>query len=134
MKSEELLHWADEKEVVSTNKPIKLALNLISHLPAWSVFILVFPVSFFYLIASRRARHECRIYQKQLREFSNGSVPKRISPYAQIVSFSKLLKWTGFISSQTNSPMTLPSPSASAWAVFNRSNLTRRSYSHLCRV
>ena len=102
MKSEELLHWADEKEVVSTNKPIKLALNLISHLPAWSVFILVFPVSFFYLIASKRARHECRIYQKQLREFSNGSVPKRISPYAQIVSFSlcileKMMGWLGRI-------------------------------------
>ena len=68
MKSEEMLHWADEKEVVSNTKPLKFVLCLLSHLPAWCVFIFAYPVSFFYLIFSKRARRECVIYQKQLRE------------------------------------------------------------------
>ena len=100
MKSEEMLHWADEKEVVSNTKPLKFVLCLLSHLPAWCVFIFAYPVSFFYLIFSKRARRECVIYQKQLREFSNGTAPKRISPYSQIYSFSlcileKMLGWLG---------------------------------------
>ena len=100
IKSEEMLHWSDEKEVVSSNKPIKLLLILLSHLPAWCVYILVVPVSFFYLIFSKRARTECKIYQRQLKEFSNGKSPKRISPFNQIASFSlcvleKMMGWLG---------------------------------------
>lgn len=100
IKSEEMLHWSDEKEVVSNTKPLKFVLCLLSHLPAWCVFIFAYPVSFFYLIFSKRARRECVIYQKQLREFSNGTAPKRISPYSQIYSFSlcileKMLGWLG---------------------------------------
>lgn len=100
IKSEEMLHWSDEKEVVSSNKPIKLLLILLSHLPAWCVYILVVPVGFFYLIFSKRARTECKIYQKQLKEFSEGKSPKRISPFNQIASFSlcvleKMMGWLG---------------------------------------
>lgn len=97
---EELLHWADEKEVISSNKPLKFLLLLFSFLPGFLVHCVAFPVAFFYLLCSKRARNECCLYQKNLREFSKGEVPKIISPYRQILSFShcvleKLQGWLG---------------------------------------
>lgn len=97
---EKLLHWADEKEVISNNRPLKFLLLLLAHIPAPLVFLLVYPVSFFYLIFSKRARTEARLYQKQLKEFTHGKSPRIISPFLQILSFSlcvleKLDGWLG---------------------------------------
>ena len=98
--SEEQLHWADEKELVSSNRPIKLLLTLLKIQPKAVVHILIFPVAFFYFAFSKRARNECRIYQERLREFSGGKSPKKISSYRQIVSFclcvlEKMEGWLG---------------------------------------
>ena len=97
---EEDLHWADEKEAIKTNKPLLLVLKMMNFIPSFIVRCLVFPVSFFYLIFSSRARKESVRYQKQLRKFTGGKVPFRISSYRQIVSFSlsvfeKMEGWLG---------------------------------------
>lgn len=98
--SEELLHWADEKEVVSSNRPIKYLLHLLKIFPRPLVHILIFPVGFFYYVFSKRGRTECKRYQKNLKEFSGGTSPKKISSYRQIVSFclcvlEKMEGWLG---------------------------------------
>lgn len=98
--SEEELHWASEKEAVRSSKPIKLLFILLKHLPSPVVNVLIFPVGFFYLIFSKRARNEAKLYQKILSEYTNGVVPKKISPYKQITSFclcvlEKISGWLG---------------------------------------
>lgn len=101
MKNEEkFLHWADEKEVISSNRPVKFLLLLLVHVPTCLVLLLIYPVSFFYLICSKRARTEARLYQKQLKEFTHGKSPRVISPFLQILSFSlcvleKIVGWLG---------------------------------------
>ena len=99
-KSEELLHWADEKEVISSNKPLLLVFSLMRKLPAGAVFILVYPIAFFFYIFSRRGRVESKNYQKQVKEFIAGKIPLKISPFRQILSFSlcvmeKMEGWLG---------------------------------------
>ena len=99
-KSEEMLHWADEKEVISTNKPLLLLLLLMKRLPKSFVFVLIYPIAAFYYIFSSRARTECSGYQKRLKKFSNGAVPQKISPFSQILSFTlcvmeKMEGWLG---------------------------------------
>lgn len=93
-------HWSDKKEEVTSNRPLKLVLLMLKHLPAVMVLWLIYPVSFFYLVFSKRARVDARTYQKQLKEYTNGEIPKRISPYKQILSFSlcvieKMEGWLG---------------------------------------
>lgn len=94
------IHWSDEKEVVRSNKPLKLTLLLLKHLPSACVLWLIYPISFFYLIFSKRARVDARTYQKQLKEYTGGQIPVKISPYKQILSFSlcvveKMEGWLG---------------------------------------
>lgn len=94
------IHWSDEKEVVRTNKPLKLILIMLKHLPSPAVLWLIYPISFFYLIFSKRARVDARTYQKQLKEYTGGEIPAKISPYKQILSFSlcvveKMEGWLG---------------------------------------
>ena len=94
------LHWADEQEAIKTNKPLVFLLNIVKFMPRWFSYIIVFPVSFFFFIFSKRARNEAKYYQKVLREYTNGEVPKRISAYKQIFSFAmciveKLDGWLG---------------------------------------
>ena len=95
-------HWADEKEVIKTNKPLKLALILIKFIPGFLVRALIFPIAFFYFLVSKTAR-ECSVeYQKQLREFTGRKIPARISSYRQILSFAfciveKMEGWLGKI-------------------------------------
>lgn len=94
------LHWADEQEAIKTNKPLVFSLNIIKFMPRWFSYIIVFPVSFFFFIFSKRARNEAKYYQNVLREYTNGEVPKRISAYKQIFSFAmciveKLDGWLG---------------------------------------
>lgn len=99
-KSEELLHWADEKEVISSNKPLLFLFALMRKLPNSVVFILIYPIAFFYFIFSKRGRDECRLYQNQLKTFTNGQVPKKVSAFKQILSFTlcvmeKMEGWLG---------------------------------------
>lgn len=99
-KTEELLHWADEKEVISSNKPLLLVLGLMRKLPDYLVFVLIYPISFFFYIFSKRGRVEAKNYQRQMKEFTGGKVPLKISPFKQILSFSlcvmeKMEGWLG---------------------------------------
>ncbi len=101
-KKEEELHWSEEKEVVSSNKPLKFLLLLFKFFPRFVVHLFAFPVGFFYFLFSSRARIECRRYQKQLRFFSNGKEPPRIRSSVQIISFclcvlEKMEGWLGKI-------------------------------------
>lgn len=103
MRKESITHWADEKEVIKSNKPLKLLLTLFKFLPAWIVRALIYPISFFYLIFSARAREESKTYQKQLKLYTDGETPHKVSPYRQIVSFAlclveKMQGWLGQIS------------------------------------
>lgn len=100
VEQEQQTHWADEKEAIKSNRPLKLLLVLFKHLPGWMVRALIYPVSFFYLIFSGRARNETKIYQRNLKEYTNGQCPKKISSYRQILSFSlcvleKMQGWLG---------------------------------------
>lgn len=99
---EKQAHWTEEKEAIKSNKPLKLLLRLFGFLPGWLVRSLIYPVSFFYLICSKRARYEARAYQKRLHEYTNGKSPKLIRGYRQILSFSlcvleKMQGWLGQI-------------------------------------
>jgi len=102
MKNEDQMHWADEKEVVKSNKPLKLILGLLKHLPGWVVRLVAYPISFFYFLFSSRARNESYRFQNQLREYTKGEYPKRISAFKQILSFAfsiieKMQGWLGQI-------------------------------------
>ncbi|MBP3709566.1 MAG: hypothetical protein J6I73_04095 [Treponema sp.] len=88
MSNETALHWAEEKEVVRSVAPIKLLVSLVAHVPKCVVNMLIFPVGFFYLIFSKRARLECSRYQKQFIEYTNGEQFKRPKLLRQIISFS----------------------------------------------
>lgn len=99
-KNEELLHWADEKEVISSNRPLLFVFSLMRLLPNFVVFILIYPISFFYFVFSKRGRTECRLYQNQLKTFTGGKIPEKISPFRQILSFTlcvmeKMEGWLG---------------------------------------
>ncbi len=97
---EELLHWADEKEVVSSNKPLLFLFSMLQKLPNWLFFLFIYPIAFFFYIFSKRGRVESKNYQKQLKQYTNGLSPKKISPFKQILSFSfcvveKMAGWLG---------------------------------------
>ena len=98
--NENQLHWADEKEVIKTNRPLILLLILMKKLPAAFIFVLIYPISFFYFIFSKRAREEGCNYQKILHLYTGGVSPKKISPFRQILSFTlcvmeKMEGWLG---------------------------------------
>lgn len=106
MENPDNTHWADEKEAIKTNRPLKIILLLLKHLPGWLVRTVIYPVSFFYYIFSSRARDESYRYQKQLKEFTNGESPKKIRAYRQILSFAlcimeKMQGWLGQIDYNT---------------------------------
>lgn len=94
--------WYEQKEAVKTSMPIKLTLALVKALPLSVVSLIVFPVSFFYFIFSKKARDEVRRFQMQMKEFTGGHVPRKISIYRTIFSFSlylleRLAGWVGKI-------------------------------------
>ena len=93
-------HWSEEKEVIKSSKPLKIVLFLLKHIPAVIVHFVCYPVAFFYLLFSPRTRRFARDYQKQLREYTEGKVPKKISAYRQILNFAlclseKMEGWLG---------------------------------------
>ena len=95
-------HWTEQKEVIKTNKPLKLLLVLFKHIPGVFVRALIYPVSFFYYVFVKEARESAAKYQKQLRTFTGRNIPPRISPYKQILSFAlcileKMEGWLGKI-------------------------------------
>lgn len=92
-------HWADKEEIVSSDRALKFTLKLIQKLPAFIVYLIVYPVSFFYFLISKRARKEARLYQKQLKSFTGGKVPLIVRPYRQILSFSMCIveKFEGWL-------------------------------------
>lgn len=99
---EDKTHWSEEKEAIKTNKPLKLVLFLLKVMPSPIPHALCYFIAFFYLIFSKNARQFAALYQKQLKEFTNGKVPRRISPYKQILSFALCLEekmegWLGKI-------------------------------------
>lgn len=92
--------WADRKEVIATNKPLLLLLKLMKKLPASFVFILIFPISFFYFIFCKSVRGVCGEYQKRLKGYSGSCKKLRVSSYRQILSFTlcvmeKMEGWLG---------------------------------------
>lgn len=99
MKENEL-YWADEKEAIKTNKPLKLLLTLFKIFPKPIIRLITYPVAFFFLRHNERIGPESLVYQKNLQEFTNGQSPKKISPYRQVLSFSlciveKMEGWLG---------------------------------------
>ncbi|MBO7136666.1 MAG: hypothetical protein J6V73_08600 [Spirochaetaceae bacterium] len=88
MTDEKTKHWADEEEVIKTNLPLKFTLNLFKVFPSSIVRLCAYPVSFFYLLFSRRARTEALLYQNHLRTCFGSDIPKKISPFHQILSFA----------------------------------------------
>ncbi len=100
--TDEHKHWAEEKEIIKTNKPLKLLLVLFKYTPGFMVRSLIYPVTFFYYIFAKKARRACVVYQKQLRDFTGRKIPPRISAYKQMLSFSlcvleKMEGWLGKI-------------------------------------
>lgn len=100
--SENHNHWADKKEVIKTNKPLKFVLILIKYTPRFLLHIIIFPVALFYYFFAKSARKSAIQYQKQLREFTNHKVPSRVSSYREICSFAfclieKMEGWLGKI-------------------------------------
>ena len=97
---EQQLHWSDQDEVISSSKPLKLLLRLFALQPKWLVHSLIYPVGFFYFLFSKRARNDCYVYQKQMRAYTDGKSPGRISALKQIISFclcvlEKMEGWLG---------------------------------------
>ena len=102
MNNPDTIHWADEKEAIKTNRPLKLVLLLLKLLPAWLARSAIYPVSFFYYLFSSRARNESYRFQKQLYDYTKGESPKKIRAYRQILSFAlcimeKMQGWLGQI-------------------------------------
>ena len=97
---EDKTHWSEEKEAIKTNKPLKIILFLLKLLPSALVHTVCYPIAFFYMIFSSYARRFALGYQRQLRKYTNGKVPKRISSFKQILSFAlclveKMEGWLG---------------------------------------
>lgn len=83
--------WYEHKEQVRTSFPIMLTLWLVKILPIPVVAVIVFPVAFFYLVFSGRARREIKRFQKQMLAYTGGHVPHKVSVYRTIYSFSLYL-------------------------------------------
>ncbi|MBP5519705.1 MAG: hypothetical protein J6X84_03895 [Treponema sp.] len=97
---EQDIHWADEAEAIKTNKPLKFVLILFKIMPTFLIHALSIPVAFFFFIFSSHARRAARSYQKQLRKFTGGKIPSKISGYTQIINFTlcvleKMEGWLG---------------------------------------
>lgn len=102
MVKEDKLHWADEKEAIKTNKPLKVLLFLFKYLPKPCVRVLIYPVAFFFMISNERIKPESETYQKNLREYTKNESPRIVSPYRQILSFclcvlEKMEGWLGLM-------------------------------------
>jgi predicted LPLAT superfamily acyltransferase len=95
-------HWSQEKESVRTNFPILLTLRLIRLLPVCVVNVIAIFVSFFFFLFSRRARIYALDFQRRMKNFSGGKIPKKLSAYKSVLSFSlclveRISGWTGKI-------------------------------------
>ena len=96
-------HWSEEKEVIKSNKPLKFVLWLLKVFPSFLVHAVCYPVALFYVIFLPNIRRYARTYQKNLKAFTGGKVPKRISAYRQVLNFAlcieeKMEGWLGKVS------------------------------------
>ena len=73
--------WFNEKEQVKTKVPLLISLWLVKVFPLPVVCVIVFPISFFYFLFSRRARVEIRRFQNQMKTFTGGHIPHNPSIY-----------------------------------------------------
>lgn len=94
--------WFNEKEQVKTEAPLLITLWLVKVLPLPIVCFIIFPVSFFYYLFSKRARTEIKRFQNQMRVFTGGHVPHKLSTYKTLFSFSlclveRIAGWIGKI-------------------------------------
>lgn len=59
-------HWTEGKEQVTSSRPIYFLIFCARHLPLWLVGVGVLMTSAVYYVFSKRARSECRRYQKHM--------------------------------------------------------------------
>lgn len=100
VQEEDSVHWADLKEIVSSSKPLKLTFAMVKYLPKNFVYLLVFPISFFYFICAKRARFYAKEFQIQVKQMPGKSRSLRINTFAPVFSFAlaiveKLEGWLG---------------------------------------
>lgn len=100
MKNSQQLHWGEEREAIKTNGALRFTLFLMKWTPRPFVYFLIHCSTFFFLITNKRARAEALLYQKQLREYTHGCVPRKLSAYSQLFSFAlciveKMQGWLG---------------------------------------
>lgn len=100
MKSNQKLHWGEEHEAIKTNNALRFTLFLMKWTPRPFVYFLIHCSTLFFLITNKRVRSEALLYQKQLREYTGGAVPKKLSAYSQLFSFAlciveKMQGWLG---------------------------------------
>lgn len=99
----ESLHWSEEKEVVRSNRPLKLLCRMAKLFPFPLLVLLTFPVSLFYIVFSGRARRYTAAYQKQLAAFCPAYRRTPLSGLVQVYSFAlcvveKIVAWSGKMS------------------------------------
>lgn len=92
--------WSDQKEVSKSALPIYLSIKLVKILPEWYMKSVARQVSFFYFIFAKKARKYSLLFQRNLKEFTKGKSPKRVSAFKHILSFSyclieKIEGWSG---------------------------------------
>lgn len=95
-----MAHWSKEKEYAKTDFPILFTLFLVKILPEAVVNSIAVFVSFFYFLFARKPVKYAVEFQKQLKTFTDGKIPEKISGYKSILSFSlslieRLSSWTG---------------------------------------
>lgn len=84
---EHISEWASKKEVVKTSFPIYFTLLCMKIFPKFLTDFVILCVALFYYIFSKRAREECKRFQKQLISHNPDSL-KKISAYKQISAFA----------------------------------------------
>lgn len=80
-------HWSNTKEVISTNRPLKLTLFLIKILPACLAHLIIFSASLFFFFKLKKQRKHYENFRKQLGIYTKGKAPKIVNTYPNILSF-----------------------------------------------
>lgn len=88
--------WYEQKESARSQAPLKLTLFLVRFFPHWLLSLIAYPVSFFYWIASPKARTASSSFQKQLALFkaetsfqdNHGLKKTKVNTFLHIYSFA----------------------------------------------
>ncbi|GMO29708.1 MAG: hypothetical protein Ta2F_05120 [Termitinemataceae bacterium] len=89
-------HWRECKELGKTNLPVTLLFGLFKIFPVVCLRALAFPVSFFYFVFAKQARHESQRYLKKIFAVTG----KRLNPLFHITAYAltlieKIEAWAG---------------------------------------